>query len=287
MGVVLRGRSPEGRDVAIKLLSSEKRDAHARFLREGRILATLGEAQGFVPCIETGESPQGPFIVMPFVSGGTLRDRMEREKLSVAEAVALTAELASAAGRAHERGIVHRDLKPENILFRDGKPLVTDLGLARHFDRGVLDGSQSYGLSQPGEARGTAGYMAPEQLGDAREARAAADVFALGAILYECLTGEPASGHGTVLEQFGRLESGRIKRPSALRPEVPRWLDKVVLRALAFEPGRRFADGHAFARALREQGAPPRRRGPLVALLALVALAVVGGLLLALRARPQ
>ncbi|MEZ0229553.1 MAG: serine/threonine-protein kinase, partial [Planctomycetota bacterium] len=279
MGVVLRGRSPDGRDVAIKLLQHERRDAHARFQREGRLLAALGEAQGFVPCLEVGESPNGPFIVMPFVEGGTLRERMRKE-MPIDEAVALAVSLATSVGRAHERGIVHRDLKPENVLFTQrgagpgdwGKPLVTDLGLARHYDRAVLDGSQSYALSRAGESRGTAGYMAPEQLSDAREARPSADVFALGTILYELLTGTSALGGGSVLEQFGRTESGRIRPPSSVRPEIPAWLDRVVMRSLAFEPARRYQDGHALAKALATKGARSLKL-PALALGALVVLA--------------
>ncbi len=279
MGVVLRGRAPDGRDVAIKVLSHQKRDAHARFEREGRLLTALGEAQGFVPCLEVGESPTGPFIVMPFVEGGTLRERIARGAMPIDEAVRLIQELAVSVGRAHERGIVHRDLKPENILFKGERPLVTDLGLARHYDRAVLDGSRSYALSRAGESRGTAGYMAPEQLSDARTAKPSADVFALGAILYECLTATPALGGGNILEQFGRVESGRIRRPSELRAGIPAWLDRVLLRALAFEPARRYADGHAFAKALATRGARSLRL-PAVALGALAVLAVGAALLL-------
>ncbi len=275
MGVVLRGRSPDGREVAIKVLAPGKHETYARFQRERRLLSALGESHGFVPCLDQGETPTGPFLVMPFLDGGTLRDRMRDGPMDIEETVALGVELGTAIGRAHERGIVHRDLKPENILFKGDRALVTDLGLARHFDRGMLDGSQSYGLSMPGEVRGTVGYMAPEQLQDSRGARPPADVFALAAILYECLTGEAAVGGGSMLEQFGRIESGAIVAPSRHRPEIPHWLDRVLLGSLVLEPGRRPADGHAFARLLAERG-PRRSMRPLVALVA--GLVVVGGL---------
>jgi serine/threonine protein kinase len=276
MGVVLRARAPSGHAVAVKLLKPTRFDARARFEREQRLAASLGEEHGFVPCLETGEAPQGPFIVMPFLEGGTLRDRLARGRLAVAEAIELGVLLATAIGRAHERGIVHRDLKPENILFPlpgPCRPLIADLGLARHYDAAAPGASQTRGLSKTGEARGTPGYMAPEQLDDARRAGPEADVFALGSILHECLTGEPALGSGSLLEMFAVAQAGPIERASARRPEVPVWLDAVLLRALAFEPAKRFADGRELARALRARSAPRRRARWLAALLGLPLLA--------------
>src|SRR5262249_13501635 len=125
MGVVLRARSPDGKDVALKVLhAADSKSALARFERERRLLATLGEEGGFVPLLDAGDSPRGPFIVMPLLPGGTLRDRLERGPLAVEDAVALFVALASALGRAHALGIVHRDLKPENVLFTaEGRPL--------------------------------------------------------------------------------------------------------------------------------------------------------------------
>src|SRR5436190_2046618 len=119
MGAVFRGRSPDGRAVAVKvLLRPDSRDVLARFGRERRLHESLREEEGFVPFLDSGESASGPFIVMPFVPGGTLRQRLDEvTRLGIEETIELGRALAGALGRAHALGIVHRDLKPENILF--------------------------------------------------------------------------------------------------------------------------------------------------------------------------
>src|SRR4051812_21603643 len=118
MGVVLRGRSADGRTVAIKVIKKgAPREALARFDRERRLQSGLDEAAGFVPLLDSGESEKGPWFVMPLLEGGTLRDRLAKGPLRPAEARALGVRLGRAIGRAHALGIVHRDLKPENILF--------------------------------------------------------------------------------------------------------------------------------------------------------------------------
>jgi serine/threonine-protein kinase len=139
MGAVYLARSPEGAQVAVKVMLREaSADGLARFRREQRLLASFGEAEGFVPVIDAGETPEGPFLVMPLVPGGTLRQRLEGGALSIGFTGALGASLARALGIAHARGIVHRDLKPENVLFTaDRRPLIADLGLAKHFRRDV------------------------------------------------------------------------------------------------------------------------------------------------------
>src|SRR3954470_928910 len=110
MGAVYRGRAPDGRDVAVKVITGQATaDLLARFERERRLLAELGEQAGFVPLVDAGSSPTGPYLVMPFLAGGSLRGRIAREPLPVAEAVFLAKRLARALGRAHAKGIVHRD----------------------------------------------------------------------------------------------------------------------------------------------------------------------------------
>ncbi|MEZ0227655.1 MAG: serine/threonine-protein kinase, partial [Planctomycetota bacterium] len=185
-GTVFRARSADGREVAVKLLHRSDTEAFARFDRERRLLAELGEAQGFVPLLDAGASGGVPYIVMPLLAGGTLRKRLEGGALSIEETVRLGAELARALGRAHARGVVHRDVKPENVLFaHPTRPLVADLGLGKHFAHEGLGRSAS--LSQTGAFKGTAGYMPPEQTRDTKSVGPPADVFALGAILHECL----------------------------------------------------------------------------------------------------
>ena len=287
VGAVFRARAADGREVALKLLLHVTPEARARFERERRLLASLGEAEGFVPLLDGGESSQGPWLAMPLLTGGTLRERLTRAPFPVAESVALVASLAEAAGRAHERGIVHRDLKPENVLFaaegrqgsRPPRPLIADLGLAKHARRDLLGGSQSASLSLSGQLRGTVGYMAPEQAADAKAATPASDVFALGAILHECLAGAPAFEAESITQLLERVEICRVTPIRKLRPDAPAWLEETLLRALARDPAARFQDGLALARALR-LGPPARRRlvAPLAAgfgVAALVALALL------------
>ncbi len=265
MGVVYRVRLPEGREAALKVLKKADPGALARFERERRLLASLGEKDGFVGLLDAGVSAEGAWLLMPFVPGGTLRERLAAGPLGVEETVALGVRLAEALGAAHERGVVHRDVKPENVLFTaEGRPLLADLGLAKHFDRLAQGASQSVALSRSGAFKGTAGYVAPEQLVDAAGAGPRCDVFSLGAVLYECLAGRPAFQGETVVDVLTRVSSGSAEPIG--RPGVPARLEEAVMRALAREPGARFADGGALARAIdpeRSKGAAGRtpRRG--------------------------
>ncbi|MBI3725595.1 serine/threonine protein kinase, partial [bacterium] len=273
-GVVYRARDARGADVAVKILTrSGSADARSRFARESRLLSSLGEKDGFVPFLGSGEDASGPYIVMPFVGGGTLRQRLTGRPMEIGEAVSLGAALAHALGRAHARGIVHRDMKPENVLFDgNGRPLIADLGLAKHFSKEAAGASRSVSLSFRNQLLGTVGYMPPEQVASAKEATPASDVFALGAILHECLTGRPAFDADTMVELLVAVERCRVTPLSDLRPDAPRWLADTVARALRKEPGERFEDGAAFARALRG----PRTRGALSR--AAVALAIVAAM---------
>jgi WD40 repeat protein len=261
MGVVLRARAADGRDVAIKvLLKPGSANAVARFDRERRLLAGLGKAEGFVALLDAGSSPKGPYVVMPFVAGGTLRAKLTNGPLGVEETAALGEALATSLGKAHALGIVHRDLKPENILFEGpagaGRPLVADLGLAKHFF--ADEAARSVSLSKTGELKGTAGYMAPEQMNDAKSVGPPADVFAIGAILYECLTGQEAFGGDSAHARIFRVASGQFEPIRRVRPQTPRWLAKIVQRTLASDPAKRYADGNALALALASRGAGDR-----------------------------
>ncbi len=274
MGVVHEARSPEGTAVAIKLLSQGS-DAHVllAFEREKRLLATLSEAEGFVPVRDAGTLDGRPWLVLPLMEGGSLRARLDKGPLPVEEALELVRKLARSIGTAHERGIVHRDLKPENVLFtKAGVPLIADLGLARHFRRDVLGGSTSQALSNTGFIAGTVGYMAPEQLDDSSRVGPRTDVFALGVVLHECIAGvRPFRGDGILT-----YASGLATRPRPLRdlaPSVPAWLDAAVARAIETAPGKRFADGRTFERALRDRASwrRPRRALPVAAFAVLLA----------------
>ncbi|MBI3726244.1 protein kinase [bacterium] len=273
MGVVLHARGPDGREVAVKVLKrAEKKHAVPRFDRERRLLDLLGEEAGFVPLLDSGEAPEGPYIVMPLLRGGTLRGRLGRGQLPVEETLALGIALALALGRAHARGIVHRDLKPENVIFReDGRPFVADLGLAKHFVRDVAGASASVSLTRAGDTRGTAGYMPYEQVADSKSAGPRADVFALGAMLHECLTGAPAFEGQSVAELIVKIDKGKVSSLRDERPEVPAWFARAIERALSRDPAARFEDGNAFARALARGSV----RTPRALVLALVAASLV------------
>jgi serine/threonine protein kinase len=289
MGVVLRGRAPDGTPVAIKvLLTQEKESALARFDRERRVLTELGRESGFVPVLDVGQSPRGPFIVMPFLTGGTLRQRLARGPLSVEDVVELGRTLARALGRAHAKGIVHRDLKPENVLFTaEGRPLVADLGLAKHTsDAPGL--KQSISLTKSGDMAGTLGYMAPEQMNNARAAGPPADVFALGVVLYECLAGFPPFNADTGIGVVGRVSTGEFEPVRRARPDAPRWLAEVVATALSPDPAKRPRDGSELALLLAEGAARSRSKTPAVVAAALVGIVVLGGaaLLFALEKAP-
>jgi serine/threonine protein kinase/regulator of sirC expression with transglutaminase-like and TPR domain len=283
MGVVYRAHSPKGEEVALKVVALADGERRARFDRERRLLGSFTAEEGFVPLLDSGTTPQAAYLVMPFLGEGTLRQRLVRGPLPVAEALAIGRALAQALGRAHARGVVHRDVKPENVLFASGRPLLADLGLAKHFDPTAAGASQSRSLTVDGSITGTAGYMAPEQTADARRVAPPADVFSLGAVLYECLAGRPAFVAPTVLEVLARVCSGVVEPID--RPGVPAWLEAVVLRALSFDPNRRFADGAAFARAL-EGASQARSRGPLLLAGALVGAVALGAALLLGRGIP-
>lgn len=259
-GVVHRARSRDGGVVALKLLRRRDKETVKRFERERRLQGGLAEEEGFVPLLDWGDSPEGPYLVMPFVPGGTLRDRLARGPLTVEATIALGRALATALGQAHVRGIAHRDMKPENVLFAaDGTALIADLGLAKHF---LLDASlgESFALSQTGTFSGTVGYTAPEQVRNAKSVGPQADIFALGTILYECLCGQPAFGGGSVLEVLAKVTEGRYEPLAEKRPSAPSWLLRIIDKALAPLPQQRFANGVALLRALEgeEWGEPPR-----------------------------
>jgi hypothetical protein len=276
---VFRGRGPDGADVAVKVFShrSGSPEALDRFSREVRLQRALGAADGVVPIIDAGETALGAWLAMPLLGGGPLRERLRGVPWKVDDVVQLGQTLAAALGRAHALGIVHRDVKPENILYDDaGRPLLADLGLAKHFRADVAGASASLVLTRSGALVGTVGYMAPEQASDGRSAGPQADVFSLGAILYEALTGRYAFDGASPIEVLARLSHARVEPVRRARPEAPAWLAATIERALDPDPARRHTNGAELARALAEgpRAAPGR---PITPLLAGVALLAVGG----------
>lgn len=285
MGVVFKARSEQGDVVAIKLLTKTDVDTLARFDRERRLIGSFTARDGFVPLLDAGvTNDDRPYLVLSLCSGGTLRSRLKGGPLSVEETIDLGRALAKALATAHERGIVHRDLKPENILFSHrgaesgdwGRPLVADLGIAKHFSHLVAGASQTVSLSAGGVMFGTFYYMAPEQAEDAKGAGPPADVFALGAILHECLTGEMAFTGDSVVEVLWKIASQKAAPLATARPDAPAWLREAIERCLVVDKTKRFENGAALLAALEHPAGKKNRGGR--------GLLVVGGGLVAVLA---
>jgi eukaryotic-like serine/threonine-protein kinase len=235
------------RSVAIKLLHPH----HAtdptvveRFERESRAAAQLSHPNA-VRIYDTGRDEDLVYLVMEHVDGPSLRDLLkERAPLEPMAVAAIGEQVASALGEAHARGLVHRDVKPANILLAsDGTVKVTDFGIAK-----ALTGSEAT-LTTPGTVVGTAAYVAPEQLQDL-PVDARADIYALGVLLHECLTGRPAFSGDTPTATAAMRLSKELLPPRQVRADVPRALDDIVARATRRDRTDRYADGNAMALAL-------------------------------------
>jgi len=249
MGVVYKARQIElDRIVALKMIRSTyvEQEQRARFLKEARVAARL-QHPNIVQVHEVGEHDGCPFLSMEYIDGGSLEQRMSREPLSDRQAAELIETLATAMHFAHLHGVVHRDLKPANVLLTDdGMPKVTDFGLAKR--SWGADG----GSTRSGAILGTPSYMAPEQaLGRTREVRPAADIYALGAILYELITGRPPFKAASLLETLEQVRLREPASPTRLRPKLPRDLETICNRCLQKEPSSRYASAQALADDLR------------------------------------
>ena len=308
MATVYLARDPKhDRLVAVKVLAPELSAVLGaeRFVQEILVTArlqhphVLGLLDSGVFGPEAGALAGRPYYVMPYIAGSSLRMRLQREgPLPVPEAVRIAREIAAALDSAHRRGVVHRDIKPENVLLdEDGSALVADFGIA-------LAVAQAGGarLTQTGFSVGTPSYMAPEQAMGDRQITARTDVYALGALTYEMLVGEPPFNGPTTQAVIARVMTETPRSLTQQRPSVPPHVDATVRRALEKVPGDRFASAREFAEALGEPGIPrpsggfvaadvapntgasgvrapttvrPRARDPLV--LVLAALAAFGG----------
>jgi WD40 repeat protein len=238
MGVVYRARQVKaGRVVALKVIRAGAHAGEAgraRFRAEAEAMARL-DHPNIAQVYEVGEHQGLPFFSLEFCPGGSLGDRLARRPLPPGEAAGLVETLARAMHHAHAHGVIHRDLKPANVLFGDeGRPKVTDFGLAKRRDAAGQTGS--------GAVLGTPSYMAPEQAGGkGKEVGPAADVYALGAILYECLTGRPPFLAATPLDTLRQVIAEDPVPPSRLQPGVPRDLEIIGLKCLRKEPHKRYA----------------------------------------------
>ena len=236
-----------GRPVAIKVLRPELAAGLGaeRFVREIEISAKLTHPH-ILPLFDSGEADGFLYYVMPYVEGESLRDRLAREgKISAEEAIRLTDQIASALAYAHERGVIHRDIKPGNILLTGDQAVVADFGIAR-----AVEAASTEALTGTGLAVGTPTYMSPEQALGGKTVDARTDVYALGCVVYEMVTGGvPFEGTGPQ----ALLARQMVDRGPSLRksdPRIPMFLDRAVSRAMATDPGERFESASAFAEAL-------------------------------------
>jgi WD40 repeat protein/aminoglycoside phosphotransferase (APT) family kinase protein len=245
MGVVYRGRQlGMGRAVAVKVLFGGVHAGpldRARLRTEAVAIARIRHPN-IVTIHDSGESHGLPYLVLEYLDGGSLAQRLGGEPQDPRWAAALIRTLAEAVAVGHARGVVHRDLKPRNVLFgSDGVPKITDFGLAKLLD-------EDLGHTATGQSTGTPAYMAPEQLGTSRQPIGpAADVYALGATLYEVLTGRPPFQGRTIFETLDLVRGQSPLPPGRLQPGIPRDLETICLKCLEKDPARRFIDAHDLA----------------------------------------
>jgi formylglycine-generating enzyme required for sulfatase activity len=314
MGVVYKARQPGlSRVVALKMILAgdhAREQDMDRFLAEAEAVARL-QHPNIVPLYDFGRHNGLPYFTLEFLAGGSLHDQLRAGPLSPRDAAHLVEQLARGMHHAHQAGIIHRDLKPHNVLLtpplppagekarptpgpaarRLGTPKITDFGLVKNV-------AASDGLTASGAVMGTPSYMAPEQAsGLTKSVGPAADVYGLGAILYECLTGRPPFQAPTMLDTLRQVLNSEPVSPRRLQPTVPKDLETICLKCLRKEPARRYATAAALAEDLGRfaRGEPIRarpvgrlertvrwvRRNPVVAgllaALVLVVLAVAAG----------
>jgi eukaryotic-like serine/threonine-protein kinase len=243
------------RKVALKVLKAELGAVLGveRFLAEIKVTANL-QHPNLLPLFDSGEANGLLFYVMPFIEGESLRERLRREKqLPIDEALRLTEAVAAALDYAHRHGVIHRDLKPENILLQDGQPLVADFGIAL-----AVSNAGGNRITQTGLSLGTPQYMSPEQATGDRAIDGRTDIYSLGAILYEMLTGDPPYIGSTAQAIIARVLTESPRSVRAQRQTIPEFVDHAVARALAKLPADRFASAHEFASALHGQAVSGR-----------------------------
>ncbi|MGH7221680.1 MAG: protein kinase domain-containing protein, partial [Gemmataceae bacterium] len=258
MGVVYQARDLRlKRRVALKMVLAGGHAGEqelARFRTEAEAVARL-QHPGIVQIHEVGVHDGLPFFCLEFCPGGSLDRKLDGTPLPPNEAAALVEKLARAMHAAHQKGVIHRDLKPANVLLaEDGTPKITDFGLAKKLDE--------TGQTNTGSIMGTPSYMAPEQAGGSKSIGPACDVYALGAILYELLTGRPPFKAATSLDTILQALSDEPVPPRRLQPKVPRDVETICLKCLRKEPSKRYASAADLADELRRfrAGEPIRAR---------------------------
>ncbi len=266
MGVVYKAHHQElNRTVAVKMILSGTyagAEDVTRFLAEAEAVAALHHPN-IVQIYEVGKHNGSPYMVLEYVSGGTLAHRLRGKPLLPRDAAEVVEQLARGMEAAHQTGLVHRDLKPGNVLLTSlptegeepgplGTAKITDFGLAKK-----IEGNND--LTRTGAVMGTPSYMAPEQAkGETKRVGPEADVYALGAILYECLTGRPPFVGPTTMDILMQVISNEPVPPRQLQPSIPRDLETICLKCLQKEPRQRYADAQTLAEDLQcfKEGKP-------------------------------
>src|SRR5688572_9366752 len=239
------------RAVAIKVLHPDLGAALGaeRFLTEIKTTAKLQHPH-ILPLLDSGDAAGLLYYVMPVMTGETLRGRLTRERqLPIPEAVRIAREVASALDYAHRQGVIHRDIKPENILLHDGQALVADFGIA------LAVSTAGTRMTETGMSLGTPHYMSPEQAMGEREITARSDVYALGAVTYEMLVGEPPFTGPTAQSIVAKVLTEEPRPLLPKRHTIPRHVELAVLTALEKLPADRFATAAEFSNALNNPGA--------------------------------
>jgi serine/threonine-protein kinase len=270
------------RQVAIKVLKPELAAVLGadRFVQEIKTTAALQHPH-ILPLFDSGSADGFLYYVMPYIEGETLRTKLDREKqLGVDEAVEITTEVADALDYAHRHGVIHRDIKPENILLHDGRPMVADFGIAL-----AVSAAAGGRMTETGLSLGTPHYMSPEQATAEKEITGRSDIYSLGCVLYEMLTGNPPHTGASAQQIIMKIVTEEAAPVTSLRKSVPPNVAAALTKALEKLPADRFDSAKAFAEALGNPGfttatramgafapAPSRARTGVVAALAAVAL---------------
>jgi serine/threonine protein kinase len=261
MGVVYKARHRQlNRVVALKMILSgqlaSEQDVQ-RFKQEAAAAAKLDHS-GIVPIYDIGEEAGQHFFAMKLVEGGALAERLTDLRRDTRAVIHLLEQVTRAVHYAHQRGILHRDLKPANILLdEDGHPLITDLGLAKHIQ-------SDSNLTHTGAVVGTPAYMPPEQAAGEKEITTAADIYSIGAMLYEALTGQPPHKADSPVKTLMQVLEADVTPPREVDRRIDRSLELICLKCLERDPGQRYSSASALADDLKNwlDGKPVSVRPP-------------------------